>query len=40
MLSNEMKEQVCSRYSCEAAGMERFSLDLTQAIQNVVRSGN
>ena len=26
---------MCSRYFCVTAGMERFSLDLTQAVRNV-----
>ena len=26
---------MCSRYFCMATGMERFSLDLTQAVRNV-----
>ena len=31
---------MCSRYSCVAAGIETFSLDLMQAVKNVVGCGS
>ena len=31
---------MCFRYSCVAAGMERFSLDLTQVVKNVAECGS
>ena len=27
---------MCSRFSCVASGLERFSLDLIEAVKNVV----
>ena len=37
MLINKTKRRskTCSRYSCVAAGMETFFLDLTQVAKNV-----
>ena len=37
MLINKTKQRskTCLRYSCVAAGMETFFLDLTQAVKNV-----
>ena len=29
-----------SRFSCVAAGMERLSVDLTQAVENIVECGS
>ena len=31
---------MCSKYSCVAAGIEIFSLDLAQAVENVARCGS
>ena len=38
--STKWKSMMCSRYFCVAAGMEKFSLDLTQAVRNVAGCGN
>ena len=37
---SDVNQGLNSRFSCMATGVERLSLDLSQAVKNIVRCGN